>query len=162
MLSAARIRLRRDLREVEKNPAFGCSVAPKEGNFFVWEGVITGPQETPYEDGLFRLRITFPDDYPNRPPKVVFLSRMFHPNIYTDGRLCVDFLQNKWTSAYTVTSILVSIQSLLHDANPTEGANYEAARLYRNNHAEFVRRVHRTVYASLADGEEADHAYDSE
>src|SRR5688572_8468495 len=72
------------------------------------------PADTPFEDGTFRLLLTFDDSYPNKPPTVKFLSRMFHPNVYANGELCLDILQNRWSPTYDVAAILTSIQSLLH------------------------------------------------
>lgn len=75
--------------------------------------------ETPFEDGSFRLTLTFTDAYPNKPPTVRFVSRMFHPNIYNNGELCLDILQNRWSPTYDVGAILTSVQSLLNDPNPS-------------------------------------------
>ena len=110
--------------------------------------------ETPFEDGTFKLLLTFDESYPNKPPTVKFLSRMFHPNVYANGELCLDILQNRWSPTYDVAAILTSIQSLLHDPNPNSPANAEAAQLYRENMKEYVRRVKLTVEESWLDPEE--------
>ena len=91
------------------------------------------PADTPFEDGTFKLILTFDESYPTKPPTVKFLSRMFHPNVYANGELCLDILQNRWSPTYDVAAILTSIQSLLHDPNPNSPANAEAAQLYREN-----------------------------
>jgi len=78
--------------------------------------------DTPFEDGTFKLVLTFEESYPNKPPHVKFLSRMFHPNVYNTGELCLDILQNRWSPTYDVAAILTSIQSLLHDPNPNRSA----------------------------------------
>ncbi|KAJ1968351.1 Ubiquitin-conjugating enzyme E2 2, partial [Dimargaris verticillata] len=70
---------------------------------------------------------------------------MFHPNVYANGELCLDILQNRWSPTYDVSSILTSIQSLLHDPNPNSPANSEAAQLYRENRKEYLRRVEEVV-----------------
>lgn len=62
--------------------------------------------------------LTFEESYPNKPPTVKFLTKMFHPNVYANGELCLDILQNRWSPTYDVAAILTSIQSLLHDPNP--------------------------------------------
>ena len=110
--------------------------------------------DTPFEDGTFKLLLTFDESYPNKPPTVKFLSRMFHPNVYANGELCLDILQNRWSPTYDVAAILTSIQSLLHDPNPNSPANAEAAQLYRENMKEYVRRVKVTVEESWLDPEE--------
>jgi ubiquitin-conjugating enzyme E2 A len=74
--------------------------------------------ETPFEDGTFRLTLSFEETYPNKPPTVRFQSRMFHPNVYANGELCLDILQNRWSPTYDVAAILTSIQSLFNDPNP--------------------------------------------
>ena len=75
--------------------------------------------DTPFEDGSFRLTLTFSEAYPNKPPTVRFVSKMFHPNIYHNGELCLDILQNRWSPTYDVAAILTSVQSLLNDPNPS-------------------------------------------
>lgn len=110
--------------------------------------------ETPFEDGTFKLLLTFDDSYPNKPPTVKFISRMFHPNVYANGELCLDILQNRWSPTYDVAAILTSIQSLLHDPNPNSPANAEAAQLYRENMKEYVRRVKATVEESWLDADD--------
>ena len=80
--------------------------------------------DTPFEDGTFKLVLTFEESYPNKPPHVKFLSRMFHPNVYNTGELCLDILQNRWSPTYDVAAILTSIQSLLHDPNPNRSAPF--------------------------------------
>lgn len=114
----------------------------------------TRPADTPFEDGTFKLLLTFDESYPNKPPTVKFLSRMFHPNVYANGELCLDILQNRWSPTYDVAAILTSIQSLLHDPNPNSPANAEAAQLYRENMKEYVRRVRATVEESWLDPED--------
>ena len=114
--------------------------------------------DTPFEDGTFKLLLTFDESYPNKPPTVKFLSRMFHPNVYANGELCLDILQNRWSPTYDVAAILTSIQSLLHDPNPNSPANAEAAQLYRENMKEYVRRVRATVEDSWLEDDEKEAA----
>ena len=113
-----------------------------------WNAVIFGPNDTPFEDGTFRLQITFTGDYPHKPPKVKFVSKMFHPNIYLDGSICLDVLQSRWSPTYDVAAILTSIQSLLDEPNPISPANAEAANLYQTNKREYQKRVATTVQQS--------------
>jgi ubiquitin-protein ligase len=78
---------------------------------------------------------------------------MFHPNVYADGSICLDILQNRWSPTYDVSAILTSIQSLLHDPNPNSPANNEAAQLYRENRREYEKKVAAIVQASWNDDE---------
>ena len=68
------------------------SFAVKEENYFEWEAAITGPEGTVFEDGVFVARLMFPQDYPLNPPTMRFTSKIFHPNIYPDGRVCISIL----------------------------------------------------------------------
>ena len=83
-----------------------------------------------------------------------FVTKMFHPNIYADGQICLDILQNQWSPIYNVAAILTSIQSLLSDPNPASPANSEASRIYTENRREYDKRVRAVVEDSwVADGE---------
>uniref|UniRef100_A0A8C5W7J4 Ubiquitin conjugating enzyme E2 B n=1 Tax=Leptobrachium leishanense TaxID=445787 RepID=A0A8C5W7J4_9ANUR len=94
------------------------------------------PEGTPFEDGTFKLR---------------FVSKMFHPNVYADGSICLDILQNRWSPTYDVSSILTSIQSLLDEPNPNSPANSQAAQLYQENKREYEKRVSAIVEQSWND-----------
>uniref|UniRef100_A0AAZ1XGT9 UBC core domain-containing protein n=1 Tax=Oreochromis aureus TaxID=47969 RepID=A0AAZ1XGT9_OREAU len=125
--------------------------SPSENNIMLWNAVIFGPVGTPFEDGTFKLLIEFSEEYPNKPPTVRFVSRMFHPNVYADGSICLDILQNRWSPTYDVSSILTSIQSLLDEPNPNSPANSQAAQLYQENKREYEKRVTAIVEQSWVD-----------
>lgn len=76
---------------------------------------------------------------------------MFHPNVYADGSICLDILQNRWSPTYDVSSILTSIQSLLDEPNPNSPANSQAAQLYQENKREYEKRVSAIVEQSWRD-----------
>ncbi|KAG7256694.1 hypothetical protein CRUP_012083, partial [Coryphaenoides rupestris] len=109
------------------------------------------PEGTPFEDGTFKLTVEFTEEYPNKPPTVRFVSKMFHPNVYADGSICLDILQNRWSPTYDVSSILTSIQSLLDEPNPNSPANSQAAQLYQENKREYEKRVSAIVEQSWRD-----------
>ncbi|PWN19361.1 ubiquitin-conjugating enzyme E2 2 [Microstroma glucosiphilum] len=155
MSTPAKRRLIRDFKRLSTDPPGGISGAPCPDNLMVWNAVIFGPADTPFEDGTFKLLMTFDESYPNKPPTVKFLSRMFHPNVYASGELCLDILQNRWSPTYDVSAILTSVQSLLNDPNSASPANVEAASLWKENRREYVKRVKKTVEESwMDDGEE--------
>ncbi|KAL0837148.1 hypothetical protein Bca101_089038 [Brassica carinata] len=91
----------------------GISAFPEEDNIFCWKGTITGSKDTVFEGTEYRLSLAFSNDYPFKPPKVKFETCCFHPNVDLYGNICLDILQDKWSSAYDVRTILLSIQSLL-------------------------------------------------
>lgn len=106
------------------------------------------PDDTPWEGGTFKLTLNFTEDYPNKPPVVKFVSRLFHPNVYNDGGICLDILQSNWSPIYDISAVLTSIQSLLCDPNPNSPANSEAARLFQENRREYNKRVQKIVEES--------------
>jgi ubiquitin-conjugating enzyme E2 A len=116
-----------------------------------WQAVIFGPDDTPWEGGTFKLLLEFTEEYPNKPPQVRFLSKIFHPNVYGDGKICLDILQNQWSPIYDIAAILTSIQSLLSDPNPASPANSEASTLFSNDKREYNRRVRAIVEESWLD-----------
>ncbi|EWM29983.1 ubiquitin-conjugating enzyme e2 [Nannochloropsis gaditana] len=163
MSTAARRRLMRDLKRLQSDPPQGVQGAPLDNNIMTWQAVIFGPDDTPWEGGTFKLLLEFTEDYPNKAPAVRFVTKMFHPNIYNDGQICLDILQNQWSPIYDVSAILTSIQSLLCDPNPASPANSEASRLYQDNRREYNRRVKEVVEQSwIADDDDDDEDEDEE
>lgn len=116
-----------------------------------WNAVIFGPEGTIWDGGIFRLSMVFSEDYPNKAPVVKFLTKLFHPNVYADGAICLDILQNQWSPIYDVAAVLTSIQSLLSDPNPNSPANSEAARLFVEDRREYNRRVKAAVQLTWTD-----------
>lgn len=151
MSTPARRRLMRDFKKLQEDPPAGISGTPSEGDIMQWNAVIFGPHDTPFEDGTFKLSMNFSEEYPNKPPLVKFVSKMFHPNIYADGSICLDILQNRWSPTYDVSAVLTSIQSLLDEPNPNSPANSQAAQLYQENKREYEKHVRATVEESWMD-----------
>ena len=147
---AAAKRLMIDFKEMHTEPPEGCSAAPvSESNIFVWDASIIGPDESPWEGGIYGLRLQFPDSYPTKPPRVRFTCEMFHPNVYPDGTLCLDIIQDQWSPIYTTSTILTSIQSLLTDPNPNSPANPDAAKLFSTDMKTYKRRVRKVAAKSI-------------
>ena len=131
----------------------GVNAYPLKQNLAQWHGLIFGPEDTVWEGGIFVLSIKFPENYPDKPPVVKFVTKIFHPNVYADGLLCLDILQNEWSPIYDVKGILMSVRSLLTDPNPNSPANAEAAKLYIHNKSEYMRSVQKCVYESINSAE---------
>ena len=116
MSSAARIQ--KELSILVKDPPDNCSAGPSGDDLFHWEGTIIGPTETVYEGGIFNLDIQFPKNYPFKPPKVRFLTKIYHPNINSGGFICLDIFKENWSPALTISKVLLSICSPLLRAVP--------------------------------------------
>ncbi|KAI7693515.1 hypothetical protein SSS_01083 [Sarcoptes scabiei] len=98
---------------------------------------------TPWENGLYKLRMIFKDDYPMTPPKCKFEPALFHPNVYPSGTVCLSILDEEkdWRSSITIKQILLGIQELLNEPNIKDPAQAEAYSLYCGNKEEYNRRV---------------------
>jgi hypothetical protein len=90
MSNSAQRRLLKDLQRIQKEAGEEIIAAPRENNLLQWTASIEGIEKTPWEGGLYQLRLDFSENYPNKAPSVRFLTKMFHPNIYNDGRICLD------------------------------------------------------------------------
>ena len=108
-------------------------LGPVGDDLFHWQATIMGPEESPYNGGVFFLDIHFPADYPFKPPKVSFTTRIYHCNINSNGGICLDILKDQWSPALTISKVLLSVCSLLTDPNPEDPLVPEIAQLLKNN-----------------------------
>ncbi|KAF5896617.1 ubiquitin-conjugating enzyme E2 D4-like [Clarias magur] len=102
-------------------------------DLFHWQATIMGPGDSPYQGGVFFLTIHFPTDYPFKPPKVAFTTKIYHPNINSNGSICLDILRSQWSPALTVSKVLLSICSLLCDPNPDDPLVPDIAHIYKSD-----------------------------
>uniref|UniRef100_A0A8C8ZJ50 E2 ubiquitin-conjugating enzyme n=1 Tax=Prolemur simus TaxID=1328070 RepID=A0A8C8ZJ50_PROSS len=112
---------------------------PKGDNIYEWRSTILGPPGSVYEGGVFFLDITFTPEYPFKPPKVTFRTRIYHCNINSQGVICLDILKDNWSPALTISKVLLSICSLLTDCNPADPLVGSIATQYMTNRAEHDR-----------------------
>ena len=108
-----------------------------DSNMFKWAGTVTGPEGSPYEGGTFFLKIDFPSDYPFKPPKIVFQTKIYHPNINSKGEICLDILKDQWSPSHTISAVLVSLQNLFTDPNINDPLEAEIAALYKADKAKY-------------------------
>ncbi|CAK0808307.1 unnamed protein product [Prorocentrum cordatum] len=97
---------------------------------------MSGPGGTPYEGGQYKLELFLPEGYPMEPPKVRFLTKIYHPNIDKLGRICLDVLKDKWSPALQIRTILLSIQALLSAPEPSDPLDTSVADHFIQNRAE--------------------------
>ena len=93
-------------------------------------GVLEGPILTPYQNGFFLFKIVYSLGYPFKPPKFIFITQIFHPNIDEEGNVSADILENEWSSVLRTRTTILSVQSLLSEPNSEIFVNQEAAFLY--------------------------------
>ncbi|KAH0793260.1 ubiquitin-conjugating enzyme E2 2 [Histomonas meleagridis] len=145
------------LQKEDKDVA-GVKAAPSPDNIMEWNAIISGPPDTIWEGGVFKMKLEFTEDYPQTAPIVKFVTPIFHPNVYGNGKICVDTLQKEWSPYYTIAALLQCIRSLLNEPNPDSPANIEASDMYKayikakeegveNN--EYVKKVRACVEESI-------------
>ncbi|KAL3856532.1 hypothetical protein ACJMK2_011278 [Sinanodonta woodiana] len=154
--------LKKQLAELNKNPVEGFSAGLLDDeDMYKWEVLIYGPPDTLFEGGFFKAHLIFPKEYPLKPPKMIFQTEIFHPNIAKDGSVCISILHEpgddkygyekaseRWLPVHTVETILVSVISMLADPNDESPANVDAAKIWRENPDEFKKRVAKCVRKS--------------
>jgi len=143
-------RIMKEYRDLQRDPPSSCSAGPKdepehdtmdskkkETDYYDWVASIMGPADSPYAGGVFFLTIKFPTDYPFKPPKVTFTTKIYHPNINANGSICLDILRDQWSPALTVSKVLLSICSMLTDPNPDDPLVPDIAHLYKTNREQY-------------------------
>ena len=129
-------RIQKELIDLRKDPPANCSAGPiDDKDMFKWHGTIFGPADSPYSGGVFNLSIEFPVDYPFKPPRIMFLTKIYHPNINASGFICLDILKTNWSPALTISKALLSVLSMLTDPNPNDPLMPEIAKDYTENRA---------------------------
>ncbi|KAL3582291.1 hypothetical protein D5086_016623 [Populus alba] len=95
-----------DIARDNSSEYFSAGIAT--GNTYDWEATVHGPPLAPYAGGVFQFGVSFPQEYPFKPPKLTFLTKIYHPNINDKGSICVDILKNNRTAANTTTAVFNS------------------------------------------------------
>lgn len=155
--------LKRQLMELQKKPLEGFSAGLiDDDDIYEWDVMIIGPPDTFYEGGYFKARLSFPKEYPQRPPKMKFVADMWHPNVEKNGDVCISILhepgedkwgyekpEERWLPVHTVETILLSVISMLADPNDESPANVDAAKEWRQDYnGAFKKNVMRCVRKS--------------
>lgn len=122
-----------------------CIVKVDEADLYEWFVAIFGPPGTLYEGGYFKAIIRFPGDYPFSPPTFRFVNKVWHPNIYENGEVCISILhppvntaqggelpEERWNPTQSVWTVIMSIISLLNEPNTFSPANVDASIMYRD------------------------------
>merc|ERR1719226_110835 len=162
-----------EYKGLSEDPVEGFRVKlVNEEDMFVWEVALFGPPDTLYQGGYFKAHIKFPPDYPYNPPTLRFLSKVWHPNVYENGDLCISILHppvddpqsgelpcERWNPTQNVRTILLSVVSLLNEPNTYSPANVDASVMYRRwkdskgKDKEYENIIRKQVQLSKAEAE---------
>jgi len=108
------------------------------GYHYVW---LHGPKDTPFEGGVFKISFCLPQDYPYKPPKMSFQTKVYHPNISRDGSICIDILKDQWSAALRLNTVILSLSSLLANPNPNDPLVPEIANEYNFDKEKYNKNV---------------------
>lgn len=129
-------RIAKELIEVNKELPDGIRAGLKnQDNLFEWYAQIDGPTDSVYEGGVFDIDISVPSDYPFKPPRAQFRTKVYHMNINAQGGICLDILKTAWSPALSILKVILSILSLLTDPNPNDPLVGDIARQYMTQRA---------------------------
>lgn len=136
-------RVARELRTLVVTPLDGIRYVPQDDEHVTAIHVeISGPTQTPYEGGAFMVKLSLSAAFPNEPPKGVFLTKIFHPNIApSTGAICVNTLKKDWSPKLGIAHVLQVIRCLLIVPFPESSLNDEAGRLFMESYEEYARRA---------------------
>lgn len=140
-------RLSNEFKLLQKNPIGNCIVTlPDQSNLHKWEVHMSGPEGSPYEEGVFLISFEFPENYPFKYPEVKFVTPMYHPNIKkTTGEICMDVFASSWTPTQKVADIIQKLISLLKSPSISSPLEAEIAQEYSSNYDKFCKSVKKWI-----------------
>ena len=134
-------RIIREAQMLNKDPVPGLTAIQNPNNFKLFLVSIEGPGDTPFEGGIFEADLMLPDDYPMSPPKILMKTKIWHPNIDRQGRICLDILKTNWTPALQIRAVLLSLQALLSAPDKDDFLNIDAAEMWKNDHNKAIEQA---------------------
>ncbi|KAL7564592.1 hypothetical protein ACA910_017935 [Epithemia clementina (nom. ined.)] len=144
----AESRLREERKNWRKDHPMGFYARPQNrgdgsANMMVWEAGIPGKKGTDWEGGVYKLLMSFPSDYPSKPPECQFIPPLFHPNIFKSGHVCLSILKEDkgWRPSISLKDLLIGIQDLLTEPNEHDPAQSEATKMFCQNRAKYNARL---------------------
>ncbi|XP_068658550.1 ubiquitin-conjugating enzyme E2 22-like [Aristolochia californica] len=141
--------LAKELKNLDETPPEGIKVGINDDDFSTIFADIDGPAGTPYENGIFRMKLILSHDFPHSPPKGYFLTKIFHPNIATNGEICVNTLKKDWNPSLGLRHVLLIVRCLLIEPFPESALNEQAGKLLLENYEEYAKhaRLYTGIYA---------------
>ncbi|XP_076893198.1 ubiquitin-conjugating enzyme E2 22-like isoform X1 [Bidens hawaiensis] len=139
--------LARELKNLDETPPEGIKVGVNDDDFSTIFADIEGPAGTPYENGVFRMKLILSRDFPHSPPKGYFLTKIFHPNIASNGEICVNTLKRDWNPTLGLRHVLIVVRCLLIEPFPESALNEQAGKMLLENYDEYAK--HARLYTGI-------------
>ncbi|KAF0445981.1 ubiquitin-conjugating enzyme E2 T-like [Gigaspora margarita] len=138
-------RMKRELEMLERDPPHGVICYPVDNNLTRLCAQIKGPKDSPYEDGMFKVDVQIPARYPMEPPRMQFITPIYHPNVDDVGRICLDILKmppnGSWKPSLNISTTLTSLTVLMDDPNPDDPLLVEIASEFKENRSLFLQKA---------------------
>jgi len=134
-------RLSKEIADLHKNPIEGITLSQNLDDLSEIQATITGPTGTPYEGGLFTIKLVLSEEFPAKPPKGYFTTKIFHPNVAREGDICVNTLKRDWVSSLGLRHVFLVIRCLMIEPNPDSALNADAGRLIQDNFEAFSEKA---------------------
>eukprot|EP01091_Cochliopodium_minus_P001648 TRINITY_DN1153_c1_g1_i1.p1 TRINITY_DN1153_c1_g1~~TRINITY_DN1153_c1_g1_i1.p1 ORF type:complete len:204 (-),score=60.91 TRINITY_DN1153_c1_g1_i1:141-752(-) len=152
-MQMAKRRVESDLEELNEHRLPGVLTIPNDKNPFEWDVFIEGPKDTIFQDGIWKCRIIFPENYPEMPPEFRFDSDFWHPNVYDDGKVCATILhkpgkdeyefetaRERWLPIHSASTVINCVMLVLQEPGGAP-ANVDANRQWKNDHEGYKKRI---------------------
>ncbi|KAJ7914299.1 ubiquitin-conjugating enzyme/RWD-like protein [Mycena leptocephala] len=131
-------RVNKEIADCKNDKTSNIRIDLVDSSPFHLKGSFPGPEDTPYQGGLFEVDIVIPESYPFQPVKMKFITKVYHPNVSSaSGAICLDILKDAWSPVLTLKSTLISLQSLLCSPEPNDPQDAEVAKHYTTSKRSF-------------------------
>ncbi|KAL9916218.1 ubiquitin-conjugating enzyme E2 L3-like [Glossina fuscipes] len=116
-------------------------IATDDDNLLRWTGLIV-PQNPPYNKGAFRIEINFPAEYPFKPPKINFKTKIYHPNIDEKGQVCLPIISTEnWKPATRTDQVIQALIALINDPEPEHPLRADLAEEFLKDRKKFIKNA---------------------
>jgi ubiquitin-protein ligase len=150
-------RLQIEYKQYLSDPNCYYTIEPDADNFHIWNILLFGSLNTIFENGVFKCQLIFPKEYPNKPPDFKFITKLPHPNIYSDGKVCISILHEgkdqfeyediseRWNPSHSVNSILMSVLSMIIAPNFESPADLNMSKLWQSDFDEYKKIIYKII-----------------
>eukprot|EP00984_Skeletonema_dohrnii_P026900 scaffold16299_cov109-Skeletonema_dohrnii-CCMP3373.AAC.2 len=148
--SPGEIRIQKDIAELDGGKVANIDF-PNPNDLTVFEVSVT-PDSGYWKNATYKFKFEIPDHYPHTPPKVHCDTKIYHPNINLEGKVCLNILREDWKPVLDINAVIYGLIFLFYEPNPDDPLNHEAAELFRKDINHFERLVNRTLKGGVMDG----------
>ncbi|XP_029635792.1 ubiquitin-conjugating enzyme E2 L3 isoform X1 [Octopus sinensis] len=139
---AATRRLNKELIELKTgiNKSY-CEINPDRSNMLLWNCLLV-PDNPPYNKGAFKIQIEFPAEYPFKPPRITFQTKIYHPNVDEKGQVCLPIISaENWKPASKMDQVIEALLALVNDPEPEHPLRADLAEEFTKDKKKFLKNA---------------------